>query len=422
MALKTRLDLRQTQGLALSAQMRVALSVLRMSPQELAEEIAREAARNPFLLHEPLPAPASPLGEHDATAPGESLQVSLARQLALMDLEPDIAATAQVLLGELREDGMLDVALDDLASELGLRLDLLETALMALQRCEPAGVGARDLPESLRLQLIGKGLSPVAAAGTVAHLRLFVARDWPAIMRRLALPRPEAEQRADLVRGLSTRPAPAPPTAPETLTRADLRLERAHDGTLSLSLPRDRPIARLDTDLVQRAGTEGFAPELLVRARALLAALDQRGQTLQRIGDWLLKNQPVFFTDGPAALRPLTRAALAEALGLHASTIGRAVAGKVVDVDGRLWPLSVFFSVAIPARGGEISSRRVQARIHALIGAETRDCPLNDEAIMQQLHAEGVDIARRTVAKYRQGLRIPSSAARRRRSRTHRLP
>ena len=422
MALRPRLDLRQTQGLALSAQMRVALSVLRMSPQELAEEIAREAARNPFLLHEPLPAPAGAMGRNDDTAQEESLQVSLARQLALMDLAPDIAAAVQVLLGELREDGMLDVTLDDLASELGLRLDLLETALAALQRCEPAGVGARDLPESLRLQLIDKGLSPAAAARTVAHLRLFVARDWPAIMRQLALPRPAAEQRADLVRGLSTRPAPAPPAAPETLTRADLRLERADDGTLSLSLPRDRPIARLDTALVQRASAEGFAPDLLARARALLAALDQRGQTLKRIGDWLLENQPGFFADGPAALTPLTRAALADALGLHPSTIGRAVAGKAVDVDGRLWPLSAFFSAAIPAQGSEISSRRVQARIQALIGAEARDCPLSDEAIMQHLHAEGVDIARRTVAKYRQGLRIPSSAARRRRSRTHRLP
>lgn len=427
MALKTRLDLRQTQNLALSAQMRVALSVLRMSPLELAEEVAREAARNPFLLHDPALAPSGPARPTDMA--GEmaareiSLHVSLTRQLAMMDLPPRVAAATQLLVAELREDGVLDVTLDDLALELDLPPDLLETALDALQRCEPAGVGARDLPESLRLQLIDKGLTPAEAAQTVTHMRLFVARDWAAIARVLALPRAQAEMRADLVRGLSTRPvANMAPTAPETQARAELRLERAAVGRLAITLTRDRPIARLDDALVRRAGAEGFAPDLLARARALLAALEQRGQTLQRIGDWLLENQSGFFATGPAALTPLTRAALAAALDLHASTISRAVAGKTIDVDGRLWPLSVFFSSAIPMQGRQISARQVQARIRTLIGTEPRDRPLSDEALVQHLNAEGVDIARRTVAKYRQGLRIPSSAVRRRRARAHRQP
>ncbi|WP_333827033.1 RNA polymerase factor sigma-54 [Pararhodobacter sp.] len=426
MALRTRLELRQSQTLALSAQMRIALSVLRMSSQELTEEIAREAARNPFLLHDPSPGAAGQSLPQELTAREASMQVSLASQLALMGLAAPVEAAAQLLVGELRDDGMLDVTLDDLAAELGLPPDLLETALAALQRCEPAGVGARDLPESLRLQLADKGLSPIEAAQTVTHLRLFVARDWPAIARLLALPRAVAEQRAELVRGLSTRPTAASGTAespaPDTLTRADLKLERAAGGALSVTLARDMPAARLDSSLVRRAATESFAPELLARARALLAALDQRGQTLHRIGIWLLENQPGFFSDGPVALRPLTRAALAAALGLHPSTIGRAVAGKAIDVDGRLWPLSVFFSAALPAQGNEISARQVQARISALIAAEPRTRPLSDEALVQQLNAEGVDIARRTVAKYRQDLRIPSSAVRRRRAKARRQP
>jgi len=416
------MDLRQTQGLALSVQMRVALSVLRMSPLELAEEIAREAARNPFLLHEPTPAAQGHSQQQDMTAPEASLQVSLTRQLACMDLPPRVEAATQLLVGELRADGMLDVTLDDLASELNLPLDLLETALEALQCCEPAGVGARDLPESLRLQLIDRGLDPAGAAQTVTHMRLFVARDWAAIKRLLALPRAQAEARADLVRGLSTRPVIVAPTGPDILPRADLRLERAAGGALTIALTREQPRARLDEALVRRASAEGFAPELLARARALLAALDQRGQTLQRIGDWLLENQPGFFATGPAALAPLTRAALASALAVHPSTISRAVAGKAIDVDGRLWPLSVFFSAAIPAQGHEVSARQVQARITALISAEAHDCPLSDEALVQRLNAEGVDIARRTVAKYRQGLRIPSSAVRRRRAMARRQP
>lgn len=422
MALRTRLDLRQTQGLALSVQMRVALSVLRMSPLELAEEIAREAARNPFLLHDPSPAYSSDYQPSEMAAREVSLPVSLTSQLAQMGLSPRIEAAAQLLVAELREDGLLDVTLDDLASELGLPLDLLQSALEALQRCEPAGVGARDLPESLRLQLVDKGLAPAEAAQTVTHMRLFVARDWIAIAHLLALPREQAEHRANLVRGLSTRPVIAAPTSPEVLSRADLRLERVEGGALAIALTRERPIARLDEALVQRASTEGFAPDLLARARALLAALDQRGQTLQRIGAWLLENQPGFFATGPAALAPLTRAALAAALGLHPSTISRAVAGKTIDVDGRLWPLSVFFSAAIPTQDKEISARQVQARIHALITAEPRDRPLSDEALVRHLNTEGVDIARRTVAKYRQDLRIPSSTVRRRRAKARRQP
>ena len=422
MALRTRMDLRQTQGLALSVQMRVALSVLRMSPLELAEEIAREAARNPFLLHDPRPAPPGHSPQQELAAPEDSLQVSLTRQLARMNLPPRVEAATQLLVGELREDGILDVTLDDLASELGLPSGLLETALEALQRCEPAGVGARDLSESLRLQLIDRGLDPAAAAQTVTHMRLFVARDWAAIARLLALPRAQAEARADLVRGLSTRPVNVPPGSPDVLPRADLRLERKAGGALAIALTREQPAARLDEALVQRASAEGFALDLLARAHALLAALDQRGRTLQRIGDWLLENQPGFFAIGPAALAPMTRAALASALALHPSTISRAIAGKTIDVDGRLWPLSVFFSAAIPAQGHDVSARQVQARIATLISDEPGDRPLSDEALVQHLNAEGVDIARRTVAKYRQGLRIPSSAVRRRRAKTRHQP
>jgi len=422
MALRTRMDLRQTQDLALSAQMRVALSVLRMSPLELAEEIAREAAHNPFLLHDATPSHSAPQAwAGEVTAHEASLHVSLTRQLAMMDLPPRVEAAAQLLVGELREDGMLDVALGNLATELGLPVELLETALAALQRCEPAGVGARDLPESLRLQLTDKGLSPTEAAQTVTHMRLFIQREWAAINRVLALPRAQAEKRAALVHSLSTHPA-AVPQAVETLSRPDLQLERTSGGALSVTLTRERPIVVLDEALVKRASTDGFAPELLARARALLAALDQRGQTLQRIGDWLLEYQAGFFTSGLAALAPLTRAALASALSLHPSTISRAVAGKSIDVDGRLWPLSVFFSAAIPTQGPEISARQVQTRISALITAEPRERPLSDEALVQHLNAEGVDIARRTVAKYRQGLRIPSSAVRRRRAMNRRQP
>ncbi|MCC5969505.1 MAG: hypothetical protein JJU15_06115 [Pararhodobacter sp.] len=420
MALKPRLELRQTQSLALSPQMRVALSVLRMSPLELTEELAREAARNPFLVHVPPPSTPTGTAPDDLAAQESSLAVSLSRQLAMMGLPVPVRAAAQLLVGELREDGMLDTGLDVLSEELSVDGDVLAAALDAIQRCEPAGVGARTLTESLCLQLTDRGLSPAEAAQTIAHLSLFVARDWVAIARVLGLSPAQAERRADLARGLTTRPVTLPPMAPETLSRADLRLESSANGTLSVGLAQERPAARLDESLARRAEADGFAPELLARARALLAALDQRGQTLLRIGAWLLENQSGFFHDGPAAITPLTRVRLAEALKLHPSTIGRAIAGKTIEINGRLWPLSVFFSATIPSDTGEVSARQVQARISAMIAAEPRGQPLSDQELVRQLHAEGVDIARRTVAKYRQDLRIPATAARRRSTRPRR--
>jgi len=420
--MKQRLDLRQSQRLAMSPAMRVALSVLRMSSLELAEEIEREATSNPFLLRESsqgagvTPGPAQ--GDNQA-AHMASFHVSLGNQLALMGLPQAVEAAALLLVGELREDGLLDVTLMELAAELGLDLALLESGLVALQRCEPAGVGARDLAECLRLQLTDRGLSPVDAAATVTHIRLFAAHDWPAITRIMGLPRAEALRRANLIRSLSTRPVRESETNQVPLTRADLRLERGANQTLSVMLEGGKqPSVRLDDALVREAAQSGFAPELLARARGLIAALDQRGQTLRRIGAWLVENQAPFFAAGPAVLKPVTRAQLANDLGLHPSTISRAVAGKAIDVDGRLWPLSVFFSVAIRSQDGEISAHLVQRRIADMIAAEPAARPLSDEAVVARLRTEGVDIARRTVAKYRQGLRIPSSATRRRQAST----
>ena len=421
MELKQSLSLHQRQGLALSVQMRLALSLLRLPALDLAEAVARELAQNPFLR--PSPSDWAPPTSEAATgaaadslnAPLPSLHESLHRQLAQMALPAEDEALALLLVGELREDGMLDVTLDELAGELGLPLARLERALAALQACEPAGVGARDLAESLVLQLIDHGLPRPEAEASVAHLRLFARGDWAGLKRRLGLSRPEAEARAALLRQLSAAPAGLPSPAEPALTRPDLLVERDAAGLISARLPsRALPLVALDETMAARAETEGFAPELLARARALVAALDARGQTLLRIGSWLIEHQPGFFAEGPAGLRPLTRAALADTLALHPSTISRAVAGKAIEVEGRLWPLSVFFSTALPAGGQSVSARRVQHRIGELIGAEPATRPLSDAALERQLRAEGVDIARRTVAKYRQGLRIPSSATRRR--------
>lgn len=417
--MKPRLDLRQTQRLALTPLMRMSLSILRMAPADLCDEIAREAESNPFLRHEPprsralhaAPPPAA-LSEPAARAP--SFQESLRSQLAQMELPPRTEALALHLVSELREDGILDVPLCDLAGEIGAPLAELERALAVVQRCEPAGVGARDLAECLSLQLVELGLSAADAAATVGVLALFAARDWAAICRRLQIGRGEAERRAALLRRLSPRPVRGGDTAP-VLPQPDLILTRDALGTLGIEVnARHLPRIGLDPALLAPARADRFAPDLVERARALVAAFAQRGRTLKRIGDWLIAHQSGFFLRGAEALRPATRAELAVALGLHPATVGRAIAGKSIDIDGRLWPLADLFSPALPGAGGEVSARAVQRRILALVAAEPPAHPLSDATLAELLRAEGVDIARRTVTKYRQGLRIPATTTRRR--------
>jgi RNA polymerase sigma-54 factor len=416
---KPRLVLRQTQKLALTPVVRMSLSILRMAPADLTEEIAREAERNPFLRHEaPRIGPAR--GATPAATPAEpaareaSFQESLRGQLSLMALPEATHALALFLVSELREDGILDVSLDELAEETGAPLTDLEQALAALQSCDPAGIGARDLRECLELRLVDQGLSRPDAAATVADMALFAARDWAGIARKLGIDRAEAEHRAALLRRLSPRPVRANDAAP-VLAQPDLILTRDGTGTLGVTVnARHLPTLRIDPALLAHGRADRFAPELLERARALIAALEQRGRTLQRIGDWLVARQAGFFLRGPDALRPATRAELAADLGLHPATVGRAIAGKAIDVDGRLWPLSSLFSTALPGPNGDVSARAVQRRILALVAEEPPGRPLSDAALTDALRAEGVDIARRTVAKYRQGLRIPATATRRR--------
>ncbi|WP_323034862.1 RNA polymerase factor sigma-54 [Pararhodobacter sp.] len=416
MVLKNRLELRLQQRLALTPTLRTRLSILRMGPLDLAEEIAREAARNPFLRHEPPSrmSAAEALPEADLAAPDLGFQEDLRRQLALKPLSPMIAALAEFLVGELREDGFLDVELRILAAEIVQPEALLEQALEVLQSCEPPGIGARTLPECLQLQLVAKGLDAGDAAATVWQLPAFAKRDWPVLKATLGLDENALRARANLLRGLSPRPVPERPLSEAAPLRPDLRLERYSDGQFAI-VPHmsARPTVMLDMAMVRRAETEGFAPDLLLRAKTLIDAVDQRGATLARIGEWLVRAQGMFFLQGPEGLVPASRADLAAELDLHPSTISRAVSGKAIDVDGRLWPLAMFFSSALSGPHGMISSRAVKKRISDLIAAEVKAKPLSDETLVEKLSAEGIDIARRTVAKYRQGLRIPSSSARR---------
>lgn len=411
MALKTALGLRTQVRLALTPQMRQSLAVLRMPAGEVEEMIAREVADNPFLrLRAPL--------RHEGPAPYDiALSTVAARtgrvealihQIRQMPIAPDVGAVAEYLAGTLRDDGYLDGDMADFAAETGLDPALLDRGLAALQSCEPAGVGARSLGECIALQLRDRGLTADLAARAVAAIAdLAAGRTGPAA-RRMAVTPAEAERIAGLLRGIDPQPL-KPEADPAPVLRPDLRLRLSDDG-IGVELTRDLPELHLDAGLA----AAGFGAERRARAEALIAALRQRGASLLAIGGAVARHQEAFFRHGPDGLRPLTRAALAAELGLHPATVGRAVAGKGLEAGGRVFPLSLFFSPAVETEGESLSAFVLGRRIARMIAAEPAEAPLSDAAIAARMAEEGVDIARRTVAKYREGMKIPSSWRRRR--------
>ncbi len=424
-----RLSPRQRQRLLAAPALQAGLALLRMPLSELLEEIEGEVGRNPFLIYEsPAPdgAAASEARAHDsieriAARPG--LIDRLHQQIGLMKLDAQTRRCAELMAGELRDDGYLETPLDQIADYLDLPLHRVQAGLQALQSCEPAGVGARSLSECLALQLQDRGVPHEVSEQVVARLEAFAERDWPALEGALGLPRRELERIAELLPSLAAHPV-EPDDAGVSALRPDLIVERAPDGTLRLRTRfDDRATLRLDMALLGRAGADGFARQCRSRAQMLLDALEFRAGTLRRIGAHLLEHQHRFFTGGPEHMRPLSRAQLAAELELHPSTVGRAVADKAMEFEGRLYPLSSFFSRALPQNeGADLSAFVVRRRVAALIAQEDARAPLSDEAIRTALRAEGVDIARRTVAKYRMWMRLPSSRQRLRATRHRRVP
>lgn len=411
------LRVRPTVGLAPA--LRQSMGLLRMSQQELADEIRRELACNPFLTchasDRRRPGPEVPLGA--LAAPKPSLFQSICDQIGMMKLPAPVRALALRLLAELRPDGYLPPETCPQLAQQGVAPDVLNAALNALQRCDPPGVGARSLAECLELQLRDLGLCAEAAARSVAALPLLARGDHAGAAACMCTDPSEAARRAQLVRRLRALPVPPDP-GPRLDAPPDIEVTLlAARGGDAAQIRDGAPRLTVDSALAASARDAGFAPEQLTRAEALVSALRFRKDTLTRIALALVRHQRRAIADGQGALRPLTQRAVAQALKLHPSTVSRAVAGKTMAVNGRVWSMAALFSNALPVAGTDVlAAAAVRERLRQLIAAEPPHRPLSDVALAQLLATEGVDIARRTVTKYREMLRIPGSAERRARA------
>jgi len=354
-----------------------------------------------------------------------TLAEHLAGQLAVAGLAGADHAIAQVLIDGVDEGGYLRLDLGEVAERLGCTLDKVEAVLARLQGFEPTGVFARDVAECLRLQLVDRNRCDPAMSALLDHLDLVAKRDLAALRRICGVDEEDLREMLAELRALTPRPGaafggePAAPVTPDAIVREGL------GGLWHVELNSDA-LPRLLVDHRYHARVSGgarsdadktFVADCLASANWLMRSLDQRAKTILKVASEIVRQQDGFLAFGVEHLRPLNLKTVAEAIGMHESTVSRVTSNKYLATPRGVFEMKFFFTAAIQASDGGAahSAESVRHKIRQLIDAEDRaEAVLSDDRIVEILKGAGVDIARRTVAKYREAMRIPSSVDRRR--------
>jgi RNA polymerase sigma-54 factor len=358
------------------------------------------------------------------------LREHLFQQIRLVLTEPAERLIAAQLVDQLDETGYLSGDLDALAATLGVAKKELDAVVERLLGLEPVGVFARSLAECLSVQLRDRNRLDPAMTALLANLELLAKGDKARLMRLCGVDAGDLDDMIAEIRNLDPRPAagfdapPASPLIPDVLMRA----APGGQGWIVELNPDTLPRLIVDRryyDTVARSGMNGnarsrdrdakrFLAARLQEANWLVRALDQRARTILRVATAIVERQRGFFEHGIAQLKPLVLRDIAEAIEVHESTVSRATANKYIATPRGTFELKFFFSTAVGAgRNGEAhSAESIRHRIKSLIAGEADI--LSDDAIVSALRREGYDLARRTVAKYREAMRIPSSVERRR--------
>jgi RNA polymerase sigma-54 factor len=341
-----------------------------------------------------------------------TLKDHLSDQLALVFADPARRLIGHHLIDMTDEAGYLQGDLAALGELLGAPLDLIEENLTVMQGFEPCGVFARDLRECLTLQLKEQDRCDPAMAALIEHLDLLAAHDLAALKRACRVSDEDLCDMIQEVKRLNPKPglkygsSPSQPIVPDVLVRA------LPDGSWHVELNSET----LPRVLVNQAY---YACVCKSATSKHDKSLDQRARTILKVAQEIVRQQDAFLTYGVRHLRPLNLRTVADAISMHESTVSRVTANKYMATNRGLFELKYFFTSAIAAAGeGDAhSSEAVRHRIKEMIEAEPASDVLSDDKIVERLKLDGVDIARRTVAKYREALRIPSSVQRRRQKR-----
>jgi RNA polymerase sigma-54 factor len=331
---------------------------------------------------------------------------------------------AQYLADLVDEAGYVIGALADVAEKLGATLSRVEAVLARLQTFDPPGVCARNLTECLAIQLREQNRLDPAMEALIGHLELLAKRDFPALRKICGIDEDDLVEMIGEIKHLNPKPGLAFSSTLVQPIVPDVFVRQAADGTWLVELNHDTlpkvlvnqtyyskvtKTAKKDTD-------RSYLAECLQTATWLVRALDQRAKTILKVASEIVRQQDAFFAHGVQHLRPLNLKTIADAIEMHESTVSRVTANKYMATSRGTFEMKFFFTSAIAsADGGEAhSAEAVRHRIKQLIEAESAQDILSDDTIVEQLRKAGIDIARRTVAKYREAMRIPSSVQRRR--------
>lgn len=354
----------------------------------------------------------------DSMPQRESLQEHLLNQLKLAGLSESDRQIGELIIGSINDDGYLTGTLQDLAQSVGTDAEHLTDVLAIVQDFHPTGVGARDLRECLELQLARLNATD-SMAGTIVreHLDLLGGRKFTEIARILKATPEEVQQAAKMIASLDPKPGSVYSDEATTYVMPEIVVQKV-DGVYVVVLNDDQlPHVRISnhyrTLLADPATTAEVRTYVQERIRAgvfLIKSIHQRQKTIYRIANEIVSTQQEFLEHGVSQLKPLTMAEIAGRVGVHETTVSRAVAGKYMKTPGGIYELKYFFTPGIKtADGTEISNKTVKDIIATLVGNEDAEKPLSDQEIMEKLQEKGISIARRTIAKYRLMLHIPPS-------------
>jgi RNA polymerase sigma-54 factor len=352
-----------------------------------------------------------------------TLAEHLAAQVGALASDPQTAFIARHIIGLLDDAGYLATPLGEIAAALGVEESVVEAALALVQSLEPSGVGARSLAECIAIQAREADRYDPCMAALIANLEL-VARGEFERLKRLC--RVDDEDLADMLRelrgynpkpGLAFAPSESSAVVPDILLTAnavggwDIAL---NEETLPRLIVNRSYVLKLRGAATEKAAQD-WLREKLADAHWLIRALDQRQKTILKTAAEIVRRQDGFFRRGISELRPLTLREVAEQIGVHESTVSRATSNKYLWCERGTFELKYFFTSGVASADGEgASSAAIKARIKALIDAETPANILSDQQLAALLKQEGFDLARRTVAKYREAIGLGSSAERRR--------
>jgi RNA polymerase sigma-54 factor len=395
------------------------------------DDAAERRADAPELLSQwkSMPGGQSGAGEgydlDDFAAGQVSLRDHLNQQIPFVLSNPAERMIGQLLVDQLDEAGYVAADLDHLADRLGKGKAEIEAVLARLQGLDPPGIFARSLSECLAIQLKARDRLDPAMAALLDHLELLARRDFQSLKRICGVDEADLIDMLAEIRTLDPKPGSAFVVELSESIIPDIIVRPAQDGswhvelnaeTLPRVLVNQDYYAKVSAATPKGSADQAFLNECLQSANWLTRSLDQRARTIMKVASEIVRQQDAFLLNGVDHLRPLNLKTIAEAIKMHESTVSRVTANKYMLTPRGLFELKYFFTVSIgSSEGGEShSAEAVRSRIRAMIGREQPGAVLSDDDIVKLLAEGGIDLARRTVAKYREAMNIPSSVQRRR--------